>query len=69
MGTLMVHVCKVKRADDAEDNGVDEIMDLGNGVHLENVGMFCYPGDMLNGGGGVDSASVARVSALCMEEV
>ena len=57
----MVHVCKVKRADDAEDNGVDEIMDLGNGVHLEDVGKFRYLGDMLNGGGGADFASVAKV--------
>ena len=36
-------------------------MDLGNGVHLENVGKFCYLGDMLNGGGGADFASIARV--------
>ena len=45
-------VCKVcERADDGEDNVVDESMDLGNGVHLENVEMFCYLGDtcMLNG--------------------
>ena len=42
-------VCKVcERADDQEDNGVDESMDLGNVLHLENVGKFCYLGDMLN---------------------
>ena len=51
--------CKVF-ADDREDNGVDESMDLGNGVHLENVGKFCYLGDTLNGGG-ANSASIARV--------
>ena len=41
-------MCKVtcERADDGEDNDVDESMDLGNGVHLENVGKFCYLGDM-----------------------
>ena len=26
-----------------------ESLDLGNGVHLENIGRFCYLGDMLNG--------------------
>ena len=30
-------------------------------MHLENVGKFCYLEDMLNGVGGADSASVARV--------
>ena len=55
-------VCKVcERAGDGEDSDVDESMDLGNGVHLENVRKFCYLGDMLNGGGGANSASVARV--------
>ena len=38
-----------ERADDGEDNVVNESMDLGNGVDLENVGKFCYLGDMLNG--------------------
>ena len=34
-----IFVCKVcERADDGEDNVVNESMDLGNGVHLENVG-------------------------------
>ena len=33
-------VCE--RADDGQDNGVDESMDMGNGVHLENVEKFCY---------------------------
>ena len=58
----MVHRCEgFLRADDREGNGIDESMDLGNGVHLENVGKFCYLGDMLNGGGETNSASVARV--------
>lgn len=55
-------VCKVcERAGDGEDSGVEESMDLGNGVHLEKVGKFCYLGDMLNGDGGANSASVSRV--------
>ena len=45
----------------AEDRNVEESLDLGNGIHLENVGKFCYLGDKLNGGGGENSASVARV--------
>ena len=55
-------VCKVcERAEDAEDTDADEGMDLGNGVCIENVRKFCYLGDMVNGGGGANSASVARV--------
>ena len=59
-------VCKVcERAEDVEDTDTDEGMDLGNGVCIENVRKFCYLGDMLNGGGGENSASVA----LCMGKV
>ena len=36
-------------------------LDIGNGVVLENVGKFCYLGDMINADGGADSAVVARV--------
>ena len=50
-----------KRASDGEDSGIDESMDLGNGVHLEIVRKFYYLGDMLNGGGGANSVSVAWV--------
>ena len=39
---------------------MEESLDLGNGVHLENLEKFCYLGDMLNGGGRTNSASVAR---------
>ena len=39
---------------------VEESLDLGNRVHLENVGKFCYLGDKLNGGGGANSASMSR---------
>ena len=46
--TFVHKVCE--RADDGEDNDVDENMNLGNGVYLKNVGKFCYLGDMLNGG-------------------
>ena len=31
---------------------------------MENVGKFCYVGDMLNGGGGMNSASVARARCV-----
>ena len=51
-------VCKTcEREVDEEDRNV-ESFDLGNGVHLENVGKFYYLGDMLNGDG-VNSASMA----------
>ena len=46
--TFVFNVCE--RADDGEDKGVDESLDLGYGVHLENIGKFCYLGDMLNWG-------------------
>ena len=35
MNTFVCKVCE--KADARENNGVDESMDLGNGVHLENV--------------------------------
>ena len=56
-------VCKVCESVDVngESGDVDEGIDLGDGVCIENVGKFCYLGDMLNGNGGADSASVARV--------
>ena len=55
-------VCKTcERAGDEEDRNVEESLDLGNGLHRENVGKFCYLGDMLNGGRGANPASVARV--------
>ena len=47
----------------AEDRNVEESLDLGNGIHLENVGKFRYLGDMLNGGGGANYASMARPPA------
>ena len=33
----------------AKDRNVEESLDLGNGVHLENVEKFCNLGDMLDG--------------------
>ena len=58
-------MCKMcERAGDEEDRNVEESLDLGNGIHLENVGKSCYLGDMLNGGGGANSASVARVCCV-----
>ena len=54
-------ICKTcERAGDEENRNVEESLDLANRVHLENVGKFCYLGDMLNGGGGVNSISVVR---------
>ena len=32
-------VCE--RAEDGEDSNIDESLDLGNGLHLENVRKFC----------------------------
>ena len=60
--TFVFNVCE--RADDGEDKGVDESLDLGYGIHLENIGKFCYLGDMVNGGG-ANSLSVARVRCVC----
>ena len=55
-------VCKTcEREGDEEDRNVEESLDLGNRVHVENVGKFCYLGDMLNVGGGANSVSLARV--------
>jgi len=40
-------------------------LDIGNGISLEKVDIFCYLGDMLDADGGCDSAVTARVrSAL-----
>ena len=50
-----------ERAGDEEDRNVKESLDLGNGVHLEKAGKFCYLSDMLNRDGGANSAYVARV--------
>ena len=36
---------------------------IGNGVVLENVGKFCYLGDVISADGGADSAVVARVQS------
>ena len=56
-----------ERIGDEEDRNVEESLDLGNGVHLKNVGKFCYLGDMLNGGGEANSAFVARVLCALMK--
>ena len=47
-------VCKVCESVDVNGESGDEVC-------VENVGKFCYLGDTLNGNGGVNSASVARV--------
>ena len=54
-------MCKMcEREGGEEDRNVEESLDLGNGVHLKNVGKFCCLGDMLNGGGGANFTSVTR---------
>ena len=62
-------VCKVCENAVDDDSHVGECIDLGNVVQLENVGKFCYLGDMLHGGGGTNSASVARVRCAWSWEV
>ena len=47
----MYKVCE--RTSDEEGSDVYQCIDLGNRVQLENVGMFYYLGDMLNGGVGI----------------
>ncbi len=39
----------------------DQRLDIGSGVILEKVSSFCYLGDVLDAGGGVDSAVTARL--------
>ena len=39
----------------------NEHLDIGEGVLIEKVDMFCYLGDMLNADGGCDLAVTARV--------
>ncbi len=39
----------------------DQGLDIGNGMILDKVSSFCYLGDVLDAGGGVDSAVTARV--------
>ena len=34
---------------------------MNNGDGMENVDRFCYLGDMLNSGGGIESATIMRV--------
>ena len=58
-------ICRCCKADSpitAELNtGTDLHLDIGNGVSLEKVDKFCYLGDMLDAGGGCDSAVTTRV--------
>ena len=54
--TFQCNVC----IEGVADGGNDEL-DLGDGVKLEGVKTFCDLGDMWNGEGGSDPATVARV--------
>ncbi len=49
-----------KNADEIVDK-YDQRLDIGSGITLEKVSSFCYLGDVLDAGGGVDSAVTARV--------
>ena len=62
-------VCRTcEREGNEEDRNVEESLDLGNGFHLENVGKFCFLGDMLNGGWRSEFCIRCK-STLCMEEI
>jgi len=58
--SFMCRCCKVDRPI-TDGLNTDLHMDIGNGVSLEKVDKFCYLGDMLDAGGGCDSAVTARV--------
>ncbi len=58
-GTFKCKVC----TEGAADRGNVEL-DLGDGAKLEGVKTFCYLGDMLNGEGGSDSATIARMRCV-----
>jgi len=56
-------ICKCCKVDRPITDGLntDLHLDIGNGVSLEKVDKFCYLGDMLDAGGGCDSAVTTRV--------
>jgi hypothetical protein len=58
METFECKVCLKARTDVPTD---DQDIIIGNGVKLDCVPKFCYLGDVLNGNGGAESASVSRV--------
>ena len=63
-GMFRCSVCERRNAGDGRQ--LEDSLDLGNGDCLERVGKFCYLGDVLNGNGGSNSATVARIrSAWC----
>ena len=53
-------VCKICDGTGAEQDGIEDL-ELGSGEVFEGVRKFCYLGDMINGEGGSDSASIMRV--------
>ena len=52
-------VCSI--GNEKRDDSLDIELVLENGDCIENVNKFCYLGDMINSGGGVDSASTMRM--------
>jgi hypothetical protein len=56
---ITIFECKVCAEGDKDERIVELV--LNDGVKFGEVKVFCYLGDMLNGEGGADSASVARV--------
>jgi len=57
---LICRCCKVDKPITDRLN-TDLHLDIGNMVSLEKVDKFCYLGDMLDAGGGYDSAVTTRV--------
>ena len=54
--------CRVcEDRDNGEGVDLEDGMILDNGERLDRVGKFCYLGDVLNGNGGSNSASVGRI--------
>jgi len=60
--SFICRCCKVDRTITDGPN-TDLHLDIGNGVLLVKVDEFCYLGDMLDAGGGCDSAVTARVGS------
>jgi hypothetical protein len=48
-----------------QTRGVSTGLDLGQGLVLERVDKFCYLGDMIDAGGGCDSAVTTRIRCAC----
>ena len=54
-------VCRMCRGYGKNDEDLNKGLVFDNGDCVESVDRFCYLGNMLNSGGGVESASIMRV--------